>query len=88
MPNWNHALEVADVFHNADLSFEQIRNVIVERIRDAEWYKEYVANYFDGDMLEEIVDNLAETDTESAFNNWWDCFYDWADENRVWVATF
>lgn len=82
MATWLHTLRLADVFHNDDMTREQRRDAIVERIRSAPFYDE------DDFELVGTVDELAETDTAEYMDQVWDAFYDWADINRVWVETF
>jgi hypothetical protein len=79
---WLHKLQLADVFHNETYTREQRRDEIVKRIKAAPFYDE------DDYDLFYIVDELADTDTAEWMDQVWDAFYDWADEHRVWVATF
>ena len=81
MSSWRFHLNLSDVFHNDELSFEQTRDEIVRRIKAANFYSE------DDAQLAETVDELAETDDVSYFDFVWGAFYDWADSKRVWVVT-
>lgn len=82
MPRWKNKLDLADVFHDDAWSFEERRDEIVKRIR-------VLSTYALGEAwIEEIVENLAEASDVREFDSWWHEFYDWADEARVWVATF
>lgn len=76
---WSNRLELKDVFHDANRTFEERRDEIVKRIRALPCLDEW---------SEEIADNLADAPNANAFDLWWGRFYDWADERRVWVATF
>jgi hypothetical protein len=78
---WRFTLELSDVFHNEDLAFDECRDIIVQRVKEAPFY--------DTDDIELIalIDELAEAEDGDYFDHVWDAFYDWADENRVWVAT-
>lgn len=80
MAKWSYTLNVSDVFH-ADLPFTEFRDTVVRRIREAHFYSD------DDPELAGLVDELADTDTVSYFDQVWDWFYDWADVNRVWVMT-
>jgi hypothetical protein len=83
MRGWNEKIELADVFHNDDLSFTERRDIIVARIKRSRWYHQ--ADIDNGDLLD-IVDALADSDTEDEFDGSWDELYDLADEDRVWVG--
>lgn len=78
---WLHTLHLEDVFYNDELPYEQIRDTIVERIRQAEFYT---------DTDEELVDavmGLATAEVVVQFDYYWDDFYDWCDDGRkVWVS--
>ena len=82
--SWAHKINLADVFHNDDLTFEQKRDTIVRRIRATTWFKQY--DEFDD--LPMFVEELADAEDKHAFNGPWDCIYDIADADRVWIATF
>lgn len=82
---WNHSLELYDVWKDEDRSFEERRDVIVERIKAMPLYVEDHEHEDFDDELWWIVDEMGDTDTEDYFNICWDAFYDWADDMRVWV---
>ena len=83
-PSWAHKLNLADVFRNDDLSFEQKRDAIVRRIRATTWFK----GYDESDDLPQFVEELAGAADAAEFDGPWDCIYDIADADRVWIATF
>jgi hypothetical protein len=83
-PSWEHKINLADVFHNDDLTFEQKRDTIVARLRATTWFKQYD----EYDDLPQFVEELADAEDKYAFNSPWDCIYDIADADRVWIATF
>lgn len=83
LPVWDGKLRLADVFHNDNLTYEQKRDAIVARIRASAWFKrcdEY-------DDLPQFVEELADTRTPDEFDGPWDCIYDIADADRVWIET-
>lgn len=85
MAVWKHKLHVEGLLHNDELSTQERWIEIVRRIR--------AAGFFDTEDYElvELVDELAdaaEADQLSWISQVWDAFYDWADDHRVWVATF
>lgn len=79
-PIWAHRINLADVFRNDELSFEQRRDALVRRIRKSPWAKD---NYSLGEMLDELADGTTVED----FDYVWDAIYDEADRDRVWIAT-
>lgn len=78
---WKHKLDLRDIFHSEAHSFTNRRDIIVARIQRSHFWDE------DDYDLTTIVDELAETEDGDDFNGPWEAFYDWADANRVWVAT-
>lgn len=82
MARWRYTLDLVDVWKNDDLTLEQRRDEIVQRIRSALFWDEY------DDDLVLLVDELSEVGDDGYFDHVWNAFYDWADDNDVWVATF
>lgn len=80
---WKYTINLADVFHSDTLTFEQKRDVIVERLRNSQWFK--TKGEFDD--LPQFVDELAGTSDEDAFDGVWSSIYDEADADRVWIKT-
>jgi hypothetical protein len=74
------------VFHNDQMTFEQSRDAIVARLRKSPWITERDQSGFD--ELGDIVDNLADAEDTKEFDGWWGELYDYADRDRVWIATF
>lgn len=83
-PTWAHKINLADVFHNDEMTFEEKRDAIVRRIRATTWFKDYD----EYDDLPQLVEELADAEDTDAFDGVWDCIYDIADADRVWIATF
>jgi len=77
---WKSKLSLGDVFNNDSLSFAEKKESITDRIVAASWY--------DSDDLGFIVFDLQFALDEEEFDSAWDQFYDWADENSVWVSTW
>ena len=82
MPVWHHKLQLKDIFRSGEMSFEEKRDEIVRRIKKASWYDENDFSILDP------VEGLEFAQDFEEFDGWWNEFYDWADANRVWVATF
>lgn len=82
LPVWDRKINLGDVFHNDSLTFEQIRDVAVQRIRRSGWLTD------DDYTLTGLVDELAETADADEFDCVWDEIYDHADIDRVWIATW
>lgn len=83
MKKWKHKLNLADVFHNEDLAFEEIRDIVVSRIKASSFYREAKESMdFEG-----IVDELGEAETVDQFDFIWDAVYDYADDYDCWIIT-
>lgn len=80
LPVWDRRINVSDVFHADEIPFESKRDTIVARLRSHQWYQE-------NSELEDIVDQLEDSDDPDDFDYWWDALYDEADYDRVWIET-
>ncbi|WP_043598935.1 hypothetical protein [Nocardia otitidiscaviarum] len=85
-PIWDETIDVSDVFHNEDMSFEEIRDVVVAKIKASRWYRKADPHDFNG-VREITDDHLAHADDVDEFDGWWDELYDLADYARVWIKT-
>jgi len=83
LPVWDRKIRLADIFHNEAMTFEQRRDAIVARLRASAWFKE-CDEY---DDLPQFVEELSETRDVDEFDGPWDCIYDIADADRVWIET-
>lgn len=83
LPSWAHRIDVSDVFHNESMTFEEIRDAVVARLRASLW----LAGRDEFDPVVEVVDNLADAEDTAEFDGWWDDLYDAADMYRVWIRT-
>ena len=82
-PMWESKISVADVFHNDAMTFPEIRDAVVRRLRASTWFKskdEY-------DTLPMLVEELSDAEDASEFDYAWSGIYDEADADRVWITT-
>jgi hypothetical protein len=79
LPRWDRTIQLGDVFHNEDMTFEQRRDAIVARVRESGWR-------IDG-VLEDLLEELSDAEDSEEFGEQWDEIYDLADEDRVWIET-
>ena len=84
MPHWAYTLDVSDVFHSKDLSFEQIRDAIVKHIQGNYWYARHGGVDTD---LGDLVEELAEVSSAPEFDDVWNEIYNQADRDRCWIVT-
>lgn len=85
MAFWAERIELKDIFHNEDLTFEQRRDAIVKRLQESSWYKMSCDDHPD---MQELIDNdLAMAEDTDEFDVAWDILYDYADTDRVWINT-
>lgn len=82
-PMWEHKISVADVFHNDAMTFPEIRDAVVRRLRASRWFKS--KDEF-GD-LPMLVEELSDAENTDDFNSAWSAIYDEADYDRVWITT-
>ncbi|WP_329521081.1 hypothetical protein [Spirillospora sp. NBC_01491] len=85
-PIWDRKINLADVFHNEAMTFEQRRDAIVRTLRASRWVKEHSEQDAFGGLVE-VVDNLAAAEDIGEFDGWLDELYDHADNDRVWINT-
>lgn len=82
-PSWEHKLSVADVFHNDAMTFPEIRDAVVRRLRASAWFK----SKDEFDDLPMLVEELSDAKNTDDFDSAWDAIYDEADADRVWITT-
>lgn len=82
LPVWDRRINLADIFRNEDMTFEQRRDAIVKRIRNSGWITE------DSYTLADLVEELGDAESADEFDAVWDEIYNQADADRVWIATF
>lgn len=92
LPVWAHTINLAGVFHDETLTFEERRDRIVMIIRAHLWLNVVPDTRIMGSLfhlwdLQELVDELAETTEPDGFNVVWDDLCDEADYDRVWIKT-
>ncbi|MEV0267756.1 hypothetical protein AB0H43_03190 [Hamadaea sp. NPDC050747] len=85
MPHWEYRVNVADVWRNPEMTFEQRRDSIVATLRRNRWFK---IEGDEGSELHEVVEGLSHADDATDFDHFWDQLYDLADLDRAWIATF
>lgn len=80
---WDLKLDVSPWFHNEEMTFEEIRDAIVSKIRRSPWPER-------SEDLSDLLEYLAEAVDNEEFNAVWSDIYDIADtdpEYRVWIKT-
>lgn len=82
MAIWRHTLKLADFFQDDSLSTQEKQAKIVERIKGS--------TFWDAENLDlaDMVDAMEHAETVEAFDFYWEEFYGWADDERVWVEVF
>jgi hypothetical protein len=80
---WDLTLDLSPWFHNEELTFEQRRDAIVNKIRRSPWPNK-------NEEVIDILEELAEVETSEEFNEILGDLYDIADlyeDYRVWIKT-
>lgn len=78
LPIWKYTLNVADVWSNEGMTFQQRRDAIVRRLRKSPWHRS-------SETVRDLTYELADSETPDEFNVPWDALYDEADYDRVWI---
>lgn len=97
MAKWNYQLSVKDIFapykqsKDADIPVKDVAAKIAEKMQAL--YKHMENQEPDAfSMLSDLdgfITELSDFPGDlSDFNQLWNNVYDWADDNRVWIATF
>ncbi len=84
MPFWAGTIDVSHIW-SSTIPFSEKRDGVVAAIMGSQWYLDQVA---EGGPIVAIVDDLSTANTISEFNEWWNELYDFADLDRIWIATF
>jgi hypothetical protein len=79
-PIWDRKIQLRDIFHNDELTFEQRRDAIVRRIESSGWPGR-------SETLAMLLEELADVVDAEEFDGVWDAIYDEADVDRVWIST-
>lgn len=84
MKKWKHRLNLSDIFHSDELTFEEIRDTVVARLKRSSFFREVTANDYGFD---DLVDELGDAETVGQFDFIWNIVYDYADEYDCWITT-
>lgn len=80
-PLWDEVID-ASMLNDPTLSFDDIRDKIVENLRASKWLKDNPHP-----SVERAVDALVITGNDVEFDAIWNRIYDLADIDRVWLDT-
>jgi len=82
---WLITIDLKDTWQNFQaLGLETSVEQIVTRIKGSGWRE--LTPY--PDTFDELISNLAASETLDEFNSWWAEVYDLADDDRIWITTF
>lgn len=86
MTRWRKTIDVAAIFANFDPDADDIADTRDDIVAILE--RDLASDLANNDYgLEQVIDGLRYAETLDEFNEAWDYFYDWADDERVWVKT-
>ena len=81
--HWNRIVRIGDLISSDVLSFEQKRNEVVRRLRKSS----AIRDGDKGELLRELVDELAETTNGDEYDWVMDDVYDLADDGKwLWLG--
>lgn len=82
VPTWTYTINIADVWKNPEMTFEERRDAIVRRLRASRWLRDR-GEYSD---IHDAVEELADVGSAAKFDEVWSYIYDEADADRAWIA--
>jgi hypothetical protein len=82
-PVWDRKLKLGPIFHDESLTFAELRDTVVRKLRASTWFK----SYDEYDDLPQFTEELGDTEDRASFNDVLDEIYDIADADRVWIET-
>lgn len=86
MANWKYKLDLKEDWQRADrkeITAKELADIVIDKITSSAFYSEQ------DDELQYIIEEfqgLGANDSFDDFDVVWDQFYNWADDNRVWIA--
>jgi len=87
MAEWKMTVDVSliwDVYRDQDVYdeavFSSYRDAVVSKMRNTHWYAQSAD-------LQDLLEELEESDDIDSFNMVWSSIYDLADYDRVWINT-
>lgn len=90
MSNWKYKIDVVDLWEKypEEISFEEFKEELMPILSEAATDLSYIFQDEETMKLEDIIREIEDSEDEDEFDYAWQNLYDWADENRVWIATF
>ncbi len=80
---WQHTVKIGDVLNSDELTFEQRRDAIVARLQESSAMKDGRK----GEVLTDLVADLADADDEDEYDWFMEDIYDLADTDKfLWVG--
>ena len=84
--DWKYTLDLTSEFNNAqDSPPEKFGKLIARKLQTDAYIKQ------NGDRYSRmIITRLANMEADCSFDDFdeiWDEFYDWADQNKIWIKT-
>ncbi len=80
MPVWHETIDLKAVW-NHDEEWNIVRDNVVPRIKNSDWYRRSF-------QVQDLVEELEEALNVVEFDSIWNELYNEADQDRVWIATF
>jgi hypothetical protein len=87
MTNWQHTLDIKDAWEKAEnnqITTAELAGVIAEQLKTLPSDLPDASAHADEFAELAKQEDLSEDDFNSTFHE----LYEWADENKVWIATF
>lgn len=91
MADWKYKIDMADTWERYpdEIGFRTLKSLVVDELNKAlEDLRDIIEDEDEIMSLEDLISEIEITDDEEEFDPVWTELYDWADYNKVWIATF
>ena len=83
---WKFTIDIADIWENNEFDDDFGKKIYDRIMKDFEEIKKIVGEE-EADDLSNILEYIRDSSHTDEFDNAFDDFYDWADDNEIWVNT-
>jgi hypothetical protein len=90
MANWIMKIDVSEIWqeYEDNNDFESFKSELIPILKSIQDEVSKKLDSLEAMDYEDMVQEIELTDDEDEFDYAWQDLYDWADNNKVWIATF
>ena len=88
--DWKHKLDVSDLWKkvsNDEIALAEFTKEVAVKLQSLK-NDIPILNHNEIDRLSASLKRVGRTKNKDKFDKVWNTIYDWADANKVWIATF